>query len=160
MPYVFLCLQTCTNTHVCMYTAMFNCTCVLGHICRQACVSIWCFCRFKCVFPQCSYSPSRSHLGTERVRVQETGDDSLQVGFSAPSERLLPEFPWSAESDQGLPVHPVAAQHGQVGLEGRAFCGPVTSHPLSDPSLPCLIGIWLVETICSIPSCFHDNQVA
>ena len=93
MPYVFLCLQTCTNTHVCMYTAMFNCTCVLGHICRQACVSIWCFCRFKCVFPQCSYSPSRSHLGTERVRVQETGDDSLQVGFSAPSERLLPEFP-------------------------------------------------------------------
>ena len=68
--------------------------------------------------------------------------------------------PWSAGSDQGLPVHPVADQRGQVGLEGRAFYGPVTSRPLSDPSLPCLIGIWLVETICSIPSCFHDNQVA
>lgn len=77
-----VCIQQCLIAHVCLviYTGR--------HVLRFG-VSVG----LNVCSPQCSHSPSRSHLGTERVRVQETGDDSLQVGFSAPSERLLPEFP-------------------------------------------------------------------
>ena len=92
------CASKCAKTHVCMYTAPFNYTCVLGHICRQACVSFQCFCRFKCVVP-----PSAALLQAAHIwELREWG--CRRLGWLPPGRFLRPF--WEAPSRIPFWPHP------------------------------------------------------
>lgn len=161
--HALVCSRACQWAHTCPCVhVQHDCVahvCFRVHVCTRVSLA-QCFCRFKCVFPNTAPlqggMPSTCrppHL--RRGKEGQKGDRVVTLPWAAFSTHL-PECPsdpspWSAGRDQGLPVRPEVAWGGQAGFGGRALCGLVTSHPLLDPSLPCLIGIWLVETICSIP---------
>lgn len=139
-----------------MGTALFRCTWMFGRTCVRASL-FQRFCRFKCVRRPPPPIPSLSKVAfPQPLRRGEVRGDCVGTLLWAAFSTHLPEHPsdpsvWSAGRDQGLPVRPQVAQGRRAGFGDRALCDLVTSHPLLHPSLPCLIGIWLVETICSIP---------
>lgn len=85
-----------------------------------------------------------------------------QLSFLYPPRGLpLPEYPPALARPAGrVPGFLPLRRPGRRGGCGAESLGPSHVTPPSGPSLPCLIGIWLVETICSSPACFHGNQVA